>query len=139
MAGNENSGRRDAPEKRRTVAADGVPLPPDFLNGAARKVFTDRAEILAKEYGAGEIDSDVLALYAQNWALYCELANEPITLKRTTKDGAEIVYANPAVAARNRAESVCMRLIRELGMSPKSRKGLPINTDDDDDEFAEFD
>lgn len=106
MVGNANSGRKNDPARRTDAATSGIPIAPPQLSEAARAKFDELAPLLVDEFGAGALDSDLLALYCESWADY---------------------WASTKMADKKSHRDFVYKMGRELGLSPKSRLRLPKN------------
>lgn len=87
------------------------------------------ASLLLAESSAVEIDSDTIALYCQAAGEFESLADCLTTCKATW-------VQHPKVALRSRAFERMLKLAKELGLTPKSRAGLPKNPTPVVDEFS---
>jgi phage terminase small subunit len=127
------SGRKTQPTTRTDASASGCLVAPDWLDGKAWELFFEVADILVKEYSAGEVDSHAVAIYADNLALFIELRD----IERTIACGSrEIIH--PLWAIRSKALDIVLRYQKEFGMTPKARAALPLKLDVEQDEFSEY-
>jgi P27 family predicted phage terminase small subunit len=117
------SGRKALPTKRTTVDAEGDPVAPQWLRDDEREKFDVIAALLLADCSVGELDSDAIALYCQAAVEFESRYDCPLTV--ISAKGNTIQH--PKVSLRNKAFERMLKLAKELGLTPKSRAGLPKN------------
>jgi len=124
MAGKTGaSGRVSAPHKRISAGSGGMPVCPEWLKGRAKAKFDQLSGALVAEFDAGEIDSDMLAVYCDAYADFAAEAE-----KTTGKD----------YKLKKEARAVLLSLAPSLGLTLKVRSQMPNKPVKDEDAFTEF-
>ncbi|QNN24345.1 phage terminase small subunit P27 family [Planctomycetales bacterium ZRK34] len=115
--------------------ADGIPSPPDWLDGIALSEWQRITAIMAEAGTIKECDLAIVAMYSQAWGEYCELRQQVIDKGWTaiSSKGAEYPapWANYYLAAEKRVAAYA----KELGITPASHTkvaGKPKQKDDGD-------
>lgn len=104
-------------------AAPAVPEPPAWLTPEGREQY-DRVAANIHGYGLlATVDVDILAAYCERLSQYITLRDEAARTEYVMPNG----RANPIHAMTAEAQRDCVRLIRELGLSPAARVGLTID------------
>jgi P27 family predicted phage terminase small subunit len=105
--------------------AKSVPIPPSWLDAAAKKEYQRIAKVLVTAELITTPDADMVAHLAVALIQWREICDNPlIKFPVTSKDG--VTKRNPIYAMRSEAHRDVIRLMKELGMSPASRVGLVV-------------
>lgn len=101
----------------------GRPECPPHLVGRSKKAFNQVCDLLGDLGCLTVADGPVIAVYAAAFGQYCAAADQ---LK---KEGTTIVrhggiFAHPAVAERDKSQSMMVRVLAELGLTPSARPRL---------------
>ncbi len=111
---------------------------PDGLRGAGLKEWKRITKLL-------EDTSFIDALDTQTIFAYCEAVQEfDILVKQLAKEdhvienAKGIIVANPIVGMKNKASELCLKLAKEIGLTPTARLKLGQMEDEAKDEFKEF-
>jgi P27 family predicted phage terminase small subunit len=98
---------------------------PDSVQGRARTFMKSVVKALQESNVAEAIDSAALDMLAQSYALYIqahgELEGQPLTVVNMQGN----TVANPIVRIIRDAQTSCMQIMTEFGLTAKSRKKLP--------------
>ena len=121
--------------KKRIPFAEWISKPLEF---SKEKFIKETADYLFEVYGIGaEQDRHTLAMLADQLQTYItariEQDKEPLVI--TINDG-KTVCANPYISIANKAMDNCVKLMNELGLTPKSR--LAANKLEDSSPLADF-
>ncbi len=103
--------------------------PPNWLKGRSeRKVYREEGRKLARMKVLTEADQRALAMVAIYWVKWEELAKEATTAVHETENG--YVSTDPRINSMVKLGEKIMSLFKEFGMTPSSRTGLEVQTDD---------
>jgi P27 family predicted phage terminase small subunit len=137
IQGTYRSDRANASEPKPRPA---IPPCPTFLQGDARKQYSQMAKKLAKIGLMTELDDLALSMLCQSWSEYLE-ANEQV--KKTgilVKSPNGFPVLNPYLTVANQALKKVRSLLAEFGMTPGSRSRIHAAGADDesDNEWAKL-
>lgn len=137
------------PAKRTYSTPNGLRnTPPDYMGRQAKVTWRKMVTALGKVKAIKESDSDLIELYATNYEIYREAYKhlqekgsvreswEPVINPITGKTEGEVFRGykrNPSTAIMNDAVKQLTKIGSELGLSPKGRRELLKNIDNDDD------
>lgn len=132
--------RGKAPEPRATEKVCGTITPPAHLNGRAKGIFIETAQVCAQEgYALTPMDGAVLELYATARADALEheerIAVEGWVMVAKTSGYA---YPNPRVAMRDAALKRAVGAATKLGLAKLDRVRLPKASQFSKDPLSEF-
>lgn len=115
--------------KSSLVPSSNKPVPPDYLSVRAKEIFIDFVDRVEELNLASETDLDVIILYANNKE---ELESYELTL-RTEGVTYEInglygitLKARPEVAMLKQCKDLQLKILKEFGLSPSSRKNIKV-------------
>jgi P27 family predicted phage terminase small subunit len=114
------------PERQNEISIPGLvdpPEPPDWLDSGGRDQFIRLAPVMHALGLLSFADIDAMGLYAERLAQYIELRDSAAKQNSIIINNGR-VYKNPTYSLRDEAQRDCIRLLRELGMSPTARVGL---------------
>lgn len=124
-----NSRRAKEDKRKNEIKLPTLPQPPDaprWLSKEAKSLFKTTAEELHRAGLLTAVDADALGAYAERLAQYIELRDEASNTSLTFENEG-MIRAHPIHKMRDEAHADCLRLRRELGMSPAARVGLTID------------
>lgn len=105
------------------------PIPPEYLSVRAKEIFIDFVDRIDELHPASETDLEAIILYANNKE---ELEWHELTL-RTEGVVYEVpslygvtLKARPEVAMLKQCKDLQLKILKEFGLSPSSRKNIKI-------------
>ena len=116
----------------------GIPRPPDFLQGDARKHYWKTARKLARLGLVTEIDGIGLAMLCQEWAHYVEATESVKASGLLIKSPNGFPVLNPYLIVANQAQKKLRSLLSDFGMSPGSRSRIQAAAADVEDPADEW-
>jgi P27 family predicted phage terminase small subunit len=136
--GHKSKEQLEKPQVQLDIITDTI-KPPSWLNSEAKREWKRILPLLIESGLLTHIDTSTLELYCQafgNWK-ECEklISKEGYTVEYTNKAGATNKSTHPAVLNGQKYAVLSKQYIEQLGLSPKSRSKLTVNTgkkDDDD-------
>lgn len=114
---------------KRTTAA--YKLPVYITNEEVIKYVTKVVKALKSNGLYEEQDKLILDELAANYQILLEAYKQLQENGLTSKDRYGNTISSPYIAIKKNAEDVITKIIRDLGLSAKSRKALKSDTDDD--------
>jgi len=103
-----------------------IPAPPDWLESAAADIW----QIVAGEIHAAGLltnaDMTICGFLCERIAQYIKLRDHKSCKQPTIVVGNKI-HQNPTIKLRDEAQRDCIRIIKDLGMSPTARIGLVLS------------
>ena len=125
------SRRADDRPKNEPQPEQGIPAPPEFLQGKALEEWHRKAPMLYDQGTLTLIDDMTLAAYCLSYQLTCEaleLCQNPTTKKMNliakTTNGNFIPY--PALSIYKTALRDMVKFAAEFGMTPSARTGINV-------------
>lgn len=106
------------------------PEPPYDMSERAKQIFIEFVLRIEEMYQPSQTDVDCIALYANNkeqlesYELF--LRENGSSYEYTDKFGNTVFKARPEVAMHERCKSLQIALMKEFGMSPKSRTTIKL-------------
>jgi len=98
-----------------------IPPPPDILEGAEVDVFVTTAQRLARMRVMTDADVDALTIYAVNFVRWREAIANVRETGMIVRSPNNYPIQNPFLAVANKAQSVCLSILTEFGLTPSSR------------------
>jgi P27 family predicted phage terminase small subunit len=100
-----------------------APVAPSWLSEKGRIQFDLIAQELHSSGLLATVDDHAVGQYCERLSQYIELRDNALSAHPViVKDG--VARKNPVILLRDEALRDCLRLLRELGMSPTARVGL---------------
>ncbi|MFA7237880.1 MAG: phage terminase small subunit P27 family [Phycisphaeraceae bacterium] len=112
--------------------SDGVPQPPDWLDGAAKDVWDAQIPMMIDMGIVGRIDANAIARYCQVLAWWIDCKKFIDKYGPTFKNSRGLETEHPTVARAAKLGDQLLRLEREFGLTPAARPGLPLTAKPDD-------
>jgi len=106
-----------------------LPVRPRWLSAAARQEWSRIVPLLAERGTLTQVDTMTLAIYCETVARYQQalhsVQNDGLNIKVTVLDSSgkahETTKPNPALKILESAQRDALRLLREMGATPRSR------------------
>ena len=99
-----------------------APEPPAFLSKGAKRHFIETAKVLTEMRIMSDSDAPALAMYAQSYQIRRD------ALKIVEAEGLTVtsprngfLMQHPALGIANTAQDRCLKIMKELGLTPASR------------------
>jgi P27 family predicted phage terminase small subunit len=112
-------------KKPPTEAPIEITEPPDFLSEGAKQHFRETAKALAEMQILADSDVPALAMYAETYQIRQDaleiVAEEGLTLT-SPRNG--FLIQHPALGIANTAQDRCLKMMKEFGLTPASRKRI---------------
>lgn len=123
--------------RKNEPVAEGLPVKPDFLIGAAGDMF-DKLVIKLDRMGIlGEVDENSLAIYCKLWELYWQAVEDiekhGCSIKLVNNKGKKYLRERPTAKTLISLASQLSRYAAGFGMFPAARAGLQVRPKDEAD------
>lgn len=117
---------------------DKIPDPPKFLDAEALKEWKRVAPLLFEAGLLSSLDKACLAGYCQSWSRFLsaekQLENQDMLITSPTGN----VCPNPLIRISRQAQEQCLRLAKQMGITPASRSKVVPKKAKKKDAWADF-
>lgn len=101
-----------------------APTAPAGLTADARIEWRRVVKVLGAAGTLDKADRATIALYCESWSLWRSASSQAALLGEVIQAPSGALYQNPWRGVANRAAAAMARAARELGLTPRARRGM---------------
>jgi len=112
------------------------PKMPRFLKGESKKHWVELVESLGNKHRIiNELDADILAMYCQTYARWLQADKELDIEGMTQATPNGYIQMSPAYVIWRDLTGQCLKIARQLGLTPPARLQLKVGVPENQDSF----